>query len=562
MRKLLLALLVASLSHAAETYVVAAGVEQYDDSGISTLAYAATDAKTFAEALQGAGVPAGNIKLYTSDATDFRGRPTRSNLLRALQWGREMCRPGDTLIFLFSGHGIQQGDEAYLLTIDSNRDLLNDTALSSRLIPKALDGFQGAHLLLIVDACRNNPAAGKGGENAALDERFAKAMRPRLDPAAASLPEPAVLLACAAGERAWEMPEQGSGALVYWLLRGLTGEAGVTDGGVKLSDLAAYVQREVPAWARRARQEQHPTFANPGADFALPKVPRLTSTAAPAAPVTPTPAPAPAPPLGARPANWPEYLSSYQPPAGMSWSSFRVSPKDGMPQVLIGAGEFLMGSPASEKDRQDDEGPQKRVYVSAFWMDLHEVTNEQFARFVKAAGYTPSPEWEKWSRDTSPRHPVVCVSWDDASAYAMWAGRHLPTEAEWERAARGGSTTIYPWGDHADQTMANGTWTGFRQYSPENAVRYTKPVCSFPANRSGLLDMIGNVYEWCRDYYVEGWYAMMPGQDPCNTQHGTLRVYRGGSWLNLPVNLRVADRDGYTPVYRYIFLGFRCSEAP
>ncbi len=544
MRTLLLVLLSISLSHAAETYLVCAGVERYDDPGISPLRYTVADVTAVAEVFRAAGVPDRNVTVLTTDQADPLQRPSASRILFALQMARERAVAGDTVVFMFSGHGMEKGDESYLLTVESNRALLERTALAMSSVNEMLRGLQASHLLLIIDACRNNPDAGKSETSAALDESFAKGMRPKMvADANGQIPQAALLLACDVGERAWEHPGEGHGAFTWALLSGLRGKAAEDDGAIRLNRLADYVSTEVRTWTARARRQQHPKLDNPGgADFVV-----LKPSERPAAPGQPTqPAPSPAPPSGGRPANWPSYLSSYQPPTGMGWSSYRVSPKDGMPQVLIPAREFLMGSPATEQGRGNDEGPQKRVSVSAFWMDLHEVTVGQYQVFCQATGRKVGTQW-----NCEDRHPVVMVSWDDASAYAAWAGRELPTEAQWEKAARGGTTTAYPWGDAFDAAKANNNRQG------------TTAVGSYPPNGFGLFDMSGNVWEWCRDWYDEGWHGRMPGQDPVNATQSSSHVFRGGSWDVGPSYLRAASRGRGGPGYRGTYLGFRCgSPAP
>jgi len=266
--------------------------------------------------------------------------------------------------------------------------------------------------------------------------------------------------------------------------------------------------------------------------------------------------PAPVTPSGERPANGPEYLSSFTPPAGMAWSDVRVSAQDGMPQALIPAGEFLMGTTPEQlqaalkiegmkAEYAEDEQPAKQVHVSAYWMDLHEVTVAQYQAFCQATGREMDTEYNK-----DARHPVVDVSWDGATAYAEWVGRELPTEAQWETAARGGTTTAYPWGDVWDAKRANG-----RSGGPGT----TTAVASYPPNGYGLYDLIGNVSEWCRDGYDVGWCGKMPARDPVNETHATDRVLRGGSWFVTQQTLRVASRSGLYPGGRDIGLGFRCA---
>lgn len=246
------------------------------------------------------------------------------------------------------------------------------------------------------------------------------------------------------------------------------------------------------------------------------------------------------------PGRLPAYLSGLTPPPGMSWGSFRHCPVDDMPQVLIPAGEFLIGSSATPC--QVDELPQTPVLVSAFWIDLHPVTVGQYRRFCQATRWAVDDEW--LTLNTSEQHPVVDVFWDDACAYAEWAGRELPTEAQWEKAARGGTTTVYPWGDAWDPQMANGR---------DGGPGCTTPVASYPPNGYGLYDVIGNVREWCRDWYGETWYGRMPRLDPCHQTSGLGHVTRGGSYYHARYELRVSTRHCDHPRVRYNFLGFRCS---
>ena len=606
MRWLLSLALTVSLVHGA-TFVVSAGVENYDDERIAALAYAVSDAQSVAAAFRASGVPGRQVFVFTSEQKNSDRRPTRINLIRALQTVRRTAVKGDRLVVFFAGHGVQVGDERYLLTVDTTPDLIADTGLPMGLVNKSLDGAQLSDVLFLIDACRNDPTKARGGSDAAMTETMARGLRPLLA-ATANGDQPdvvATLLACDVGQRAWEDPEHGHGVFSTYLVRGLGGAAAAADGQVHLRGLAEYVQREVRSWASRAGHEQSPRLLGPETgDMVILKPPAEPLVTVAFRNVTLSDALAQLAenfgaqvvlgkgvdpelrvngrlenqPLGAalrvflvaynlqvrrqdevyiieeqgavpegpnaKPANWPDYLSTFTPPTGMSWSSFRVSPKDGMPQVLIPAGEFLMGSPANEPDRQGVEGPQRKVYVSAFWMDLHEVTVGQYRAFCEATGRTIDTGYNKEAR-----HPVVMVSWEDATAYAQWAGRQLPTEAQWEKAARGGTATAYPWGAAFDAAKAN--------YGGG-----TTPVGSYAPNGYGLYDMAGNVWEWCRDWYDLGWYAQMPARDPVNETQATYRVLRGGSWYYYPLHLRIAYRNRDTPGYRHVDFGFRCSDGP
>ncbi|MCY3553297.1 MAG: formylglycine-generating enzyme family protein [Candidatus Poribacteria bacterium] len=241
--------------------------------------------------------------------------------------------------------------------------------------------------------------------------------------------------------------------------------------------------------------------------------------------------------------------------------------------VLIPAGEFQMGSTDSEGD--SDELPVHTVYLDAFYMDIFEVTVGQYNEFVRATGYTPLGN-QVLNLSPTDWHPVVGVNWYDAMAYATWAGKRLPTEAEWEKAARGGlAGKKYPWGatppdgtqcNFADMLAGHLEWANL---DVDDGYAHSAPVGNFPPNGYGLYDMGGNVREWCLDAWDADFYANSPRQNPF--ADGSLedvlsnfktitsaRVTRGGSWWTPPDFLRVAFRNESSPSAAYINNGFRC----
>ncbi len=243
--------------------------------------------------------------------------------------------------------------------------------------------------------------------------------------------------------------------------------------------------------------------------------------------------------------------------------------------ALIPAGEFSMG------DHHDvgysDEKPVHTVYLDAFYMDVYEVTNAQYAEFLNEYGNNSGTAGhelvsidssycliEKVGSTYSPKsgyedHPVVEVSWYGAAAYAQFYGKRLPTEAQWEKAARGGLVgRKYPWGDEIDPGKANYDHDGSRGYTIAEMLKYLKAVGSYSPNGYGLYDMAGNVWEWCADWYESGYYGNSPERNPTGLGSGTYRVVRGGSWFNYPSLLRAANRYYNYPTYTYDNIGFRC----
>ena len=233
-------------------------------------------------------------------------------------------------------------------------------------------------------------------------------------------------------------------------------------------------------------------------------------------------------------------------------------PADGMEMVYIPAGEFLMGSADSDEQADADEKPQHKVYLDAFWIDQTEVTNAMFETFVWASGYSITgadwrhPQGPASSLKGLAQHPVVQVSWHDASTYCEWAGGRLPTEAEWEKAARGEDGRIYPWGDAAP---------GCSLLNYAGCKGDATAVGSYPAGASpyGLFDMAGNVWEWVLDWYAGNYYASSPHENPSGPESGEYRGLRGGAWYSGDRDARAANHRRGVPGFRYDNIGFRCA---
>ncbi len=217
---------------------------------------------------------------------------------------------------------------------------------------------------------------------------------------------------------------------------------------------------------------------------------------------------------------------------------------DGGLALWVPSGRFIMG----ERLGDGDEKPLHQVDVDEFHMDIYPVTQAQFQRFVRESGFRLG-QWE--ARPDADDHPVVDVSWEDAVAYGQWAGKRLPTEAEWEKAARGTDGRTYPWGEEFEPDHACVLGRGFDG---------TAPVGSFPIGASpyGMLDMAGNVWEWIADYYADDYFNWCPLHNPYGPDTGEENVLRGGAWICHRRYLRCAKREHQLPGHRSRFAGFRC----
>ncbi len=225
--------------------------------------------------------------------------------------------------------------------------------------------------------------------------------------------------------------------------------------------------------------------------------------------------------------------------------------------IEIPAGEFLMGLDGVHA--LEDERPAHRVWLATFVIDQYEVTTAQYAEFFNSEDRDPPWQWEAVEFSRHSDRPVIGVSWHDAESYCRWKGKRLPTEAEWEKAARGTDGRSYPWGSQAPTNERANFALGAR-FSYDLVLA---PVQSHPQGRSpfALHHMAGNVYEWVQDWYAIDYYDSSPDRNPTGPVKGQFKVVRGGSWSDLPKYLLTYGRFKLSPDTRNSYTGFRCARS-
>ena len=316
----------------------------------------------------------------------------------------------------------------------------------------------------------------------------------------------------------------------------------------------------VLALAACTAENRQPTAASPQ--------PTVVSTATSTA--WPSDTPMPSPTATPQPSSTPTATNTPAPTATPTFppGATRIAPQDGAVMVYVPAGEFVMGSQPDAPGADYDELPPHPVYLDAFWIYQTPVTNAMYADFLNAMGNrieghaawmdAASPDallyqdgdgiWHP--REGYENHPAVEVTWYGANAYCQWVGLRLPTEAEWEKTARGTDGRVFPWGNEIDCEHA--------QYG--NCHGGLQPVGSKPLGASpyGALDMAGNVWEWVADWYADDYYANAPYENPAGPESGITRVLRGGSWdYNWKHQLSADRRHNGPSVAKYDY-GFRC----
>jgi formylglycine-generating enzyme required for sulfatase activity len=489
----------------------------------SPLVNPANDARAVAGALGDVGFAARDIRLVL-DAK-------RDDLRRAVRQFVEAVKPGDMAFVYYSGHGVEVKGNNYLLPVDLPADAtegyVEDEAVSAQRVLRDL-GDQGARVrVLILDACRDNPlrrAKSAAGGLAPMEGR-------------GSL----IVFATEAGHTAGDTPGSANSVFTQYLLEGLRLE------GMSLDDAMKRVSRNV---ARATAEKQVPAIYG----LLLEDVVLLPGSVPPVEP--------PAPPVisGPRPGE------------------VRVHPKDGQRYVWIPPGTFTMGCSPGDGECYGDEKPAHPVTISrGFWMGQTPVTVAAWKRYRAATGAAALPTADALGRKSlneagDDEMPAVFVTWSEAHDFCGWAGKRLPTEAEWEYAARAGNPSAR-YGD-LDAIAWYGDNSGKQRIDSgkifqTDQANYAKrlydngngphPVGQKRPNAWYLYDILGNVWQWTADLYDAAYYAHSEGQDPLGPPGGASRVVRGGSWGSNPRDVRASGRNWNEPENRKYSVGFRCA---
>ncbi len=461
----------------------------------------------------------------------------RADLQRAVRGFIGSINPGDVAMFYYSGHGIQVDGENFLVPTDF--DAVDEIeaesqSYSAELVRERMEQSGSRLNIIVLDACRDNPfTASRSGSRGLAAMNVTRGTF--------------IAFATGPGQTASDNPRGNNGLFTSYLIEALRIP------GLRLEDVFRRVGGEV---SRETGGRQAPWIASSVyGDFYFIQHERVADVEQPAEPERPTETvtaepqrPSAQPPAHERPTETATAEPS-RPTAEGVGSIWRD--RAGLEYVYIHPGSFQMGAVPGDSEAQGDESPRHRVTISrGFRMSRTEVTVRAYKRFCDATGRSmpPAPDFNLGWRNLD--HPIVRVTWNDAVAYCRWAGVRLPTEAEWEYACRAGTSTKYYWGNNMDGRYA---WYSVNCDLRTHEVRGRQP------NEWGLYDMLGNVWEWCSDWYDDDYYGRSPSRDPQGPSSGEYRVLRGGSWGNYPRLLRVSNRNGLTPGSgNYNDFGFRC----
>lgn len=529
-------------------YAVVIGISQYREEVIPKVAYAVKDAEAVAQLLEKqAGIPKTHIRILTD------AKATGNDLRTVGDWLRMRVKSESKVYVYYAGHGTPNPTtgEAYLVPWDGNPDYPTGLFPLNELY-STLNKLPAKDIVVLLDSC----FSGAQGRSV-----LAKGARPMV----ISVENPllangkVIVLAAATGSQiSSDYDKAGHGLFTYVLLTGLQGEADTDKNGlVTLKELYPYVRRQVTETAvEELNREQTPVLlpgdeylgdrsSRPLAQVILGFKPTVLRTIQPRAD-----APKPIQEARARPYEAPRQTGR------------EIVGKDGAPMALVPEGEFLYG---------DDK---RRVTLKAFYMDKYEVTVSRYAKFLKNTASEAPKYWEKSMPVNFGDRPVTGVDWTDASTYCKWAGKRLPAEQEWEKAARGTDGRTYPWGEDTPTRLhANFGKSKWQDYAT------LVPVGKLEDGKSpyGIYDMAGNVWEWTSSDSLNRANPSLreflekagPDNPGASTEDLTAywqvhygspnrKVLRGGSWSSNANAVRSSNRENLIPESREYISGFRC----
>ncbi|MBI5410522.1 MAG: SUMF1/EgtB/PvdO family nonheme iron enzyme [Nitrospirae bacterium] len=561
-----------------KSWAVVIGIDDYES--IPQLRYAVADAKAVAETLRQRGYQVS--ELYNQRATKDAIEGELTDKL-AGRVGEQ-----DRVVIFFSGHGETKTfkggkPQGYLLPVGAKKEELGRTGIDMGRIRSLADLLPSKHVLFLVDVCYGGIAGTAFKSPKTYDADYLREITRERGRQ--------LITAGGPGQEALEGPEWGHSVFTYYLLQGLNkGLADLDgDGIIPASELHTYLARRVFDAAKDKGHTQRPEMwklaTEPG-EFVFFTTARgtggggLAPVAAPAlSPVEGVPVPGGSAALTQKQQELAALeeearraeeetkqaeldrqiaekrrqieeqkkkkleVASLPTPSLPRQTGREITGKDGAPMVLVPAGEFTMGS----DDGDADEKPERRVTLNTFYMDKFEVSTKLYAAFMQATSRTAPGRWNEASQVSDGDRPVIGVTWYNADAYCRQYGKRLPTEQEWEKAARGTDGRKYPWGnEEPNKSLASYDWDGNRKWQGYATLA---SVESYESGKSpyGLYNMAGNVWEWTSSDYDSS---------------GKYKVLRGGSWLNVPQHVRSADRDLRPPPTRLDGLGVRCAKTP
>lgn len=499
----------------------------------TVLRYADRDAGDFAafiETEHGGAFPLSHVHLLTNlDAT-------RDNVYKEFDWLRRTAGPYDVVYVFFAGHGVEYHSELYFVPINATEDNLTSQGIPmAEFRKKVTTDLIAKQAVVFIDSCHAAQAeqGARGGPSADLPKEWAQINDKE---GQVSM----VLFSSLEYQKSWEDPELGGGhgLFTWYLLEALKGAAPSTpQGWITADSVLDYVKQKVEARS----QAKFPTLQTPINSPGF----RTDYVLAYSTPLPPSKPPVVPPPCGGT-------------------ANQGQNTKDCLNYVWVPAGGYPMGCvPSDEKSCYSDERPRHKVSISkGFFISETEVTVNAYRRFVGNTAMPPPPHFNAtWA---SGQEPIVNVNWQQAGDYCSRLGGRLPTEAEWEYAARAGDEySKYPWGsDVITRDNANYGREDHKGPVPigKDRWKYATPVRQFPANKWGLFDMAGNVWEWTADCYEADFYVKSPANDPHNDPAGRAcnMVVRGGSWEDDSFFLRSSMRNNFSPAKGYPDVGFRC----